>query len=91
LPLADLASWFASSRLIREYSPSIGPLQGAFDSDRRVLGSLTLSLAERLYEREHGQPPATLGALVGPYLDRLPEGYTSLDQPEPEETPEKQD
>lgn len=91
LPPAELAAWFGSTRLTREYMPAIGNLQGALDGDRRVLGSLTVSLAELLYEREHGKPPATLGALVGPYLDRLPEGYEGLDQPEKKEPQKKGD
>ena len=36
--------------------------------------ALLVKLATELFRREHRQPPATVGALLGPYLKVLPEG-----------------
>jgi hypothetical protein len=47
-----------------------GPL--AREPRRRAV--LIVKLAAELYRREHGVFPATVGALVGPYLKVLPEG-----------------
>jgi hypothetical protein len=52
-----------------------GPL--AREPRRRAV--LIVKLAAELYRRERGQPPATAGALVGPYLKVLPEGIASDD------------
>src|SRR5262249_17863439 len=41
--------------------------------ERGERGLLAQMLAERLYEREHGGPPPSPQALVGPYLKRLAE------------------
>lgn len=79
----DFESWFASTAdFIANYSPSISQIQGALDGDRQRLGTLKLGLAVALYEREHGGPPKKLEALVGPYLEQLPEGYRGMDGPE---------
>jgi hypothetical protein len=45
------------------------------DSGRATWASLVVGLARELYARERGHPPESASALVGPYLDRLPDGY----------------
>lgn len=80
---SELGPWLESSVFARMYLPAMTSLQGALDGDRQTLATLELALALALYEREHGGPPKTLGELVGPYLERLPDGYEGLDGPEP--------
>jgi hypothetical protein len=46
----------------------------------RNRATLIVKLAAELYRRDHGQPPATAGALLGPHLKVLPEG-TKRDDP----------
>jgi hypothetical protein len=77
----EFDDWMQSSLIARIYLPAIGPLQSAFERDRRTLAAIEIALASQLYEREHGEAPKTLGVLVGPYLDRVPEGYEGLDDP----------
>jgi hypothetical protein len=49
-------------------------------TERREYSELVVLLASALYERENGQPPANEEALVGRYLDRLPDdGSAELD------------
>jgi hypothetical protein len=44
------------------------------DRDRRGIENLLLEVARELYRRDHGgAEPASDAALVGPYLDRLPD------------------
>jgi hypothetical protein len=48
--------------------------------ERREHRLLVVLLAGELYRREHGQRPASEEALVGTYLERLPEdGSDDLD------------
>jgi hypothetical protein len=49
-------------------------------SERKEHRDLVVLLAEEIYRREHGKPPASEEALVGPYLDHLPDdGSDELD------------
>jgi hypothetical protein len=68
----DLASWLITSHdakiLLSQWSwPAIRI------SERRQHRALVVLLAEELYRRERGSPPPTEAALVGPYLDHLPD------------------
>jgi hypothetical protein len=78
---AELDAWFRSAMVAGIYLPSIANLQSVLDRDVRAVSALELSLASKLYEREHGAPPKAIRDLVGPYLDRVPEGYEALDDP----------
>jgi len=49
----------------------------ARETGRRAV--LIIKLAAELYRRDHGQPPATAGALLGPYLKVLPPGIAVHD------------
>ncbi len=81
---AELVRRVADTRLASLYLSGVLGVQRGFDRDRGQRASLLISLATALYEREHERPPASLDALVGPYLERLPEGYI----PPPPKTPE---
>jgi hypothetical protein len=61
--------------------PAVAVLRTA-DGARSGRAALVVGVAKELYAREHGRPPESASALVGPYLDRLPEGYV-----DPEATP----
>jgi len=56
---------------------------GLLARETRHRAVLIVKLAAELYRREHGQPPATAGSLLGPYLKVLPEG-TERDDPIPD-------
>jgi hypothetical protein len=81
LPPEDLARWLESTLLARRiysfqarYSPHI-------DSERLRQGRLVVHLASELYRREHGEPPPSPQALVGPYVNALPEGFDAIADP----------
>ena len=42
-------------------------------AEKRAHAALVVTLADALYRRDHGQPPPSDRALVGPYLDHLPD------------------
>jgi hypothetical protein len=75
----QVAKWLVSTRdarfLLCSWAwPSIR------STERREYRALVVTLARELFEREHGKPPATDQALVGPYLDHLPgDGSDELD------------
>jgi hypothetical protein len=51
------------------------------DRETRRHETLILTLAEELYQREHGTAPARLGDLLGPDLQALPGGLSPDDPP----------
>ncbi|MFI5456812.1 MAG: hypothetical protein ACHRXM_15300 [Isosphaerales bacterium] len=53
--------------------------EGFLARERRRRSAIIVKLAAELYRREHGQLPPTAGALLGPYLEVLPEGVKSDD------------
>jgi len=67
-------------RSSRDPSPWEG--DGPLAREPRRRSVLIVKLAAELYRREHGQPPATAGSLLGPYLKALPQGIES-DNPIP--------
>jgi hypothetical protein len=75
LPAAELVRLIGSSLLAKELLTSFDPILRALDRDRGQRAALVIALAERLYTLERGKPPASPDDLVGPYLDRLPDGY----------------
>ena len=71
----ELARWYDSTVVLKRIGlPEIWRAEGQLNKPRADRARLIVSLAEQLYERERGQPPASPRDLVGPYLDRLPEG-----------------
>jgi hypothetical protein len=53
--------------------------RGELTRERLRRSVLIVRLAAELYRREHGAPPATAGALLGPILKELPEGVAADD------------
>jgi hypothetical protein len=75
----DLASW-----LVTTHDAKLMLLQWPWPSirisEQREYRALVVLLAEELYRRERGSLPPSEEALVGPYLDRLPnDGSDELD------------
>ena len=58
------------------FRPPVWEENGALVRERRHRSVLIVRLAAELYRREHDAAPPTAGALVGPYLEALPEGIT---------------
>jgi hypothetical protein len=69
----DLARWLATTNDAR-FLLSARDLPSVRIQEHRIYRDLVLSLAEELYRREHGSPASSEQALVGPYLESLPEG-----------------
>jgi hypothetical protein len=75
----DLAKWFVGSRDAKVQF-RFWPWPAIRTSERREHFTLVVMLAEELYQRDHGKPPPSSEALVGPYLDHLPgDGSDELD------------
>ena len=72
----ELARRVEASRLASWFLMDGGP-HGWADRDRAARSGVILALASALFEREQGRPPELPEELVGPYLDRLPDGYVS--------------
>jgi hypothetical protein len=75
----DLASWLLTTRdaqrLLQQW-----PWPSIRWSEQREYRGLVVALAEELYRRERGSLPPNEEALVGPYLDYLPDdGSDELD------------
>lgn len=54
-----------------------------FSREQRARASILLELARQLYRRERGAAPTSDRDLVGPYLDRLPDGAVNPGPPSP--------
>jgi hypothetical protein len=78
-----LAGWMSSALYVNYRVPFLPYTMGTIDQERTAWAVVIVTLAERLYEREHGELPPSPEALVGPYLPSLPEGYGD---PTPAET-----
>ena len=72
---AELAGWFGDAPVARLLLRDPEALWARSTADQQAIGQVLIDLAEQLYLREHGDLPPTVNALVGPYLDRLPDGY----------------
>ena len=79
-----LAGWVATSRYVKIHLDVWSSFADRMTRDERARAAIIVHLAERLYEREHGKPPASVDALVGPYLKAIPAGYVT-----PNETPDR--
>ena len=81
LPPETLSKWLDSSLLaIRDYR-SLNKYAYVIDRERGRQARLVVHLAGELYRREHGEPPPSPEALVGPYLKALPEGFDAKGDP----------
>jgi hypothetical protein len=76
-----LSEWLDSSLLASRFFGSLSRYSPNIDRERPRQARLVVHLASELYRREHGQPPESPQALVGPYLKALPEGFDTPDEP----------
>lgn len=70
----ELASWFESTAYGKIFLMG-WKFEAARARDEQARAGLIVHLAERLFEKERGRPPASPDELVGPYLKALPAGY----------------
>jgi hypothetical protein len=85
LPPQEVAGWLVASvdaklRLLmgyEEWLPPVRPRDGRTVADRRAYRDLVIMLATEIYHRERGVPPPTEDALVGTYLQSLPDDGTA--------------
>ncbi len=75
LEARQLGSWLDSSIFASRFFRAYQAGQPKIERERPRQARLVVHLAEQLYRREHGGLPPSAEALVGPYLDSLPEGY----------------
>ena len=81
LPPQGVAGWLVASldarlRLLGGYDewlPPVRPRDARTVADRRAYRDLVIMLATEIYRRERGAPPPTEDALVGTYLQSLPD------------------
>jgi hypothetical protein len=81
LPPQDIAGWLVTSldarlRLLMGYDEWLPPVQARDRrtiADRKAYRDLVIMLATEIYRRERGAAPPTADALVGTYLQRLPD------------------
>ena len=83
LTAESLNSWIESSLFLRALLPAFKSTFTATDSERARQATLVIDVASELYRREHGEPPESPEALVGPYLKSLPDGYVPTEKPSP--------
>ena len=81
LPPQGVAGWLVATldarlRLLGGYDewlPPVRPRDGRTVADRKAYRDLVIMLATEIYRRERGAPPPTEDALVGTYLQSLPD------------------
>jgi hypothetical protein len=76
--LEAIAGWKASTRYVKELLDWFN-FTDAMKRDELARAAILIHLAEQLYKREHGELPATVDALIGPYLPTIPAGYVPPD------------
>lgn len=77
LPPKDIFAWLESSAFASRFTPSFNLYELKPESEAKSRAGAIVHVAEALYERENGTPPAS--ALLGRYLKRLPPGYEEPD------------
>ena len=75
LKAEKLANWLDSSMFASRFFRAYQKYATNLDRERPRQARLVVHLADQFYRREHGGPPPSPAALVGPYLKVLPEGY----------------
>ena len=63
--------------LYHEWLPPVRPRDRRTFADRRAHRDLVIMLATEIFRRERGAPPPTEDALVGTYLQSLPDDGTA--------------
>jgi hypothetical protein len=69
-----LVAWSESTVIFSALRPAFNDFLKAIDTERARHASLVVHLASQLYLRERGRLPESPEALVGTYLDALPDG-----------------
>jgi hypothetical protein len=75
IAIEELDRWYESTYYMKEILSFWKGLERSISRDEKVRAGLIVHLAEQLYKREHGEEPADVRDLIGPYLKRLPVGY----------------
>jgi hypothetical protein len=75
MPPEELARWLVTARDAK-WLLSDWPWWSIRTSEKRAHAGLVMLLAEELYRRDHGRKPPNDEALVGPYLEHLPDDGT---------------
>ena len=70
-----LGAWLDSSLLGGRFLRAHAKATPNIERERPRQARLVVHLADQLYRREHGRPPASPADLVGPDLKELPEGH----------------
>jgi hypothetical protein len=81
LPPQDVAGWLVAAvdarrRLLwgyEEWMPPVRPRDGRTVAERKAYRDLVIMLATEIYRRERGAPPPIEDALLGTYLQSLPD------------------
>ena len=81
LPPEKLSKWLDSSLLASRIFRFLTKFSQPIDRERARQARLVVHLASELYRREHGEPPPSPRALVGPYLKALPESFDGPEAP----------
>ena len=81
LPPEKLSKWLDSSMLAARQFRFLSKYAHNIDRERARQARLVVHMAGELYRREHGEPPPSPRALVGPYLKALPEGFDGPEAP----------
>jgi hypothetical protein len=71
---SHIARWTETSRYFHDPSAS-NIFCRMMEKDEQVRGRPIVALVKAIYEREHGRPPESVEALLGPDLPALPPGY----------------
>ncbi len=78
----ELAAWYETTLYAKPLLQGSWNIEATRRREESARAGLIVHLAERLYEKERGQPPSSSDDLVGPYLKALPAGYIPIpDEP----------
>jgi hypothetical protein len=75
----QIDDWLWSSPIALRFMPSFYYFEPKLEPEARSRATAIVHLAEALYERENGKPPASAELLVGRYLKVLPRAYEDPD------------
>jgi hypothetical protein len=75
MPVPALIEALEGPRVARHVISPWSELEKELEGEQTRQAQLVVAIAALLYERERGQAPPTIRALVGSYLKEIPEGY----------------
>jgi hypothetical protein len=70
-----LSDWLVTSRLQNIGLPNYDSHNQWREKEQAIIDAVIMRLATELYIRDHGKRPYSDRELIGPYLERLPEGH----------------